>query len=246
MVFRRAMVVGLAKPATRAAGLAPPPRCLPRRAAGTASRWASRAGSSWCAMRRARRRGAPGRRGSERGGVGAGRAGRAGGGAPGAGAPRPRSRRRPGASMAQRIVAARRDGGPFADVEDRAPRRNSMHRRCSRSPRPMRCSALVGIGIRAAWAVAGVDIARHRDAPPARVHEEGRGARAAHRGENMLVDYRASVFTLKRHPIALLREEPSRFAPAGGGAGRPDRTAAGAPTGSSRTASAPRRRGWSS
>ena len=113
---------------------------------------------------------------------------------------------------AQRIVAARRDGGPFADVEDLARRAELDAQALQSLAQADALQGLAGHRHQAAWAVAGVDTRATAMLRATRVHEEGSVALAPPTEvENMLADYRSVGLTLKRHPIALLREELSRF-----------------------------------
>ncbi len=113
---------------------------------------------------------------------------------------------------AQRIVAARREGGPFADVEDLARRAGLDAQALQSLAQADALSGLAGHRHQAAWAVAGVDTRATAMLRATRVNEEAGVALAPPTEvENMLADYRSVGLTLKRHPIALLREELSRF-----------------------------------
>ncbi len=111
---------------------------------------------------------------------------------------------------ARRIVDARGDG-PFASIEDLA-------RRCRLHARELRAlaeadalQALSGHRHAAAWAVAGVDTRPTELLRVTRVAEAPASLQAPTEVEDMLADYRALGLTLKTHPLALLREELSRF-----------------------------------
>ncbi|MDP9045976.1 MAG: error-prone DNA polymerase [Pseudomonadota bacterium] len=114
------------------------------------------------------------------------------------------------AQAAERIVAARREAS-FANAEDLA-------RRAALNARDLQCLAqadalhsLTGHRHQAAWAVAGIDT---RPAPllrDARVDEAEVCLPAPPEVEETLADYRALGLTLKRHPLALLREQLAAF-----------------------------------
>jgi error-prone DNA polymerase len=111
---------------------------------------------------------------------------------------------------ADRLVEARGNGA-FATVEDLA-------RRAALNEHELRvlaeADALQGLGghrHQAAWAVAGVDTRPTQMLRATRVHEAPAALDAPSEVENTLADYRALGLTLNRHPLALLREELSRF-----------------------------------
>lgn len=112
---------------------------------------------------------------------------------------------------AQRIVAARRAGGPFINVEDLA-------RRAELDAHALQCLAqadalrgLAGHRHQAAWSVAGVDTRATAMLRATRVHEAPVELGAPTEVEEMLADYRSVGLTLNRHPIALLRESLAAF-----------------------------------
>ena len=111
---------------------------------------------------------------------------------------------------AQRIVAARA-AGPFASVEDLA-RRAALDAQALQSlAQADALRGLAGHRHQAAWAVAGVDTRATPMLRDTRVHEVAAALEAPSEVEDTLADYRALGLTLQRHPIALLREELSRF-----------------------------------
>ena len=114
------------------------------------------------------------------------------------------------AEAAQRIVAARADG-VFATVEDLA-------RRAALNGRDLQCLAqadallaLTGHRHQAAWAVAGIDTRPTAMLRATRVVEGEVRLAAPAEAEETLADYRSLGLTLKRHPLALLREQLSAF-----------------------------------
>lgn len=111
---------------------------------------------------------------------------------------------------AQRIVEARA-AGPFASVEDLA-RRAALDAQALQSlAQADALRGLAGHRHQAAWAVAGVDTRATPMLRDTRVHEVAAVLEAPSEVEDTLADYRALGLTLQRHPIALLREELSRF-----------------------------------
>jgi error-prone DNA polymerase len=111
---------------------------------------------------------------------------------------------------AGRLVEARRSEA-FCTVEDLA-------RRAALNEHDLRvlagADALQGLGghrHQAAWAVAGVDTRPTQLLRATRVHEAPVALDAPSEVETTLADYRALGLTLNRHPLALLREELSRF-----------------------------------
>jgi error-prone DNA polymerase len=112
---------------------------------------------------------------------------------------------------AKRIVDAR-DQATFDNVED-------LTRRARLDAHDLRVLAesdalqgLSGHRHQAAWAVAGVDTRAPEMLRETRVHEDGAAELAPpSEAEDMLADYRALGLTLKRHPLALLRDELKAF-----------------------------------
>ena len=203
---------------------APPPRCLPRRAAQQPADGLLRAGAAGARRARAWRRGAAGRRARERLGEHARRRGRRRSRhAAARSARRAAARRCAWASTAsaacredaaQRIVAARAAGAVRQRRRPGAPRRARRARRCSCWRRPMRCTALTGHRHQAAWAVAGIDTRPTADAAR---HAHARGAGAARRAERG-----------RGHAGRLPRARPHAEAPPAGAAARAARRVQGA------------------
>jgi len=111
---------------------------------------------------------------------------------------------------AQRIVDARA-AGPFSSVEDLA-RRAALDAQALQSlAQADALRGLAGHRHQAAWAVAGVDTRATPMLRDTRVHEVAAALEAPSEVEDTLADYRSLGLTLQRHPIALLREELSRF-----------------------------------
>jgi len=111
---------------------------------------------------------------------------------------------------AERIVKAREEA-PFGNAEDLA-------RRATLNAHDLRvlaeADALLGLAghrHQAAWAVAGVDTRPTELLRATRVHESAAELDAPSEAETMLADYRALGLTLKRHPLALLRDELKAF-----------------------------------
>ncbi|RCW69289.1 error-prone DNA polymerase [Pseudorhodoferax soli] len=110
---------------------------------------------------------------------------------------------------AQRIMQARA-AGPFADVEDLSLRAALDRRELDVLAAADALQSLAGHRRQQAWEAA----ARHR-APAllrgAPVHEAQLALLPAREGEEILFDYDATGLTLRRHPLALLRERLSRW-----------------------------------
>jgi error-prone DNA polymerase len=114
---------------------------------------------------------------------------------------------------AERIVRSRAEA-PFDGIEDLA-------RRAALNAHDLQALAgadalqgLVGIGSnrhQAHWAVKGIDTRPTALLRATRVHEAPALLAAPSEAEDMLADYRALGLTLKRHPLALLRDELSAF-----------------------------------
>ena len=110
----------------------------------------------------------------------------------------------------KRLVEARAQGA-FVDVED-------LTRRAALNAHELRClaqadalHALTGHRHQAAWAVAGVDTRPTRMLRETRVDEARVVLPEPAEAEETLADYRAIGLTLKRHPLALLREQLAAF-----------------------------------
>jgi error-prone DNA polymerase len=109
----------------------------------------------------------------------------------------------------KRIVAAR-DEQPFASVEDLARRaRLNAHDLQVLAESDALCG-LAGHRHQAAWGVAGVDTRPTELLRSTRVHEAPAALAAPSEVDDTLADYRALGLTLKRHPLALLRDELAR------------------------------------
>ena len=111
---------------------------------------------------------------------------------------------------AGRIVAARASA-PFTTPEDLA-------RRAALDARELellaQADALVGLSghrHQAAWAVKGIDTRPTALLRETRVHEAQAMLEAPGAADDTLADYRATGFTLKQHPLALLRERLAAF-----------------------------------
>ena len=107
---------------------------------------------------------------------------------------------------AKRIVAARKDE-PFASVEDLARRARLDARELQLLAQADALSGLSGHRHQAAWAVAGVDTRPTEMLRATRVSEAPALLAAPSEVEDTLADYQATGLTLKRHPLALLREQ---------------------------------------
>jgi error-prone DNA polymerase len=111
---------------------------------------------------------------------------------------------------AERIVAARGEA-PFTTPEDLA-------RRAALDARELellaQADALVGLSghrHQAAWAVKGIDARPTALLRETRVHETHAMLEAPGTADDTLADYRATGFTLKQHPLALMREQLAAF-----------------------------------
>jgi error-prone DNA polymerase len=114
------------------------------------------------------------------------------------------------AAAAQRIVDARAHAA-FTGTED-------LTRRAALNARELQClaqadalRALTGHRHQAAWAVAGIDTRPTPMLRATRVDEAAVVLPAPAEADETLADYRALGLTLKRHPLALLRQELARF-----------------------------------
>ena len=111
---------------------------------------------------------------------------------------------------AKRIVEARTHAA-FIDTED-------LTRRAALNAHELQClaqadalHALTGHRHQAAWAVAGIDTRPTPMLRATRVSEDAVVLPAPAEADETLADYRALGLTLKRHPLALLRDELARF-----------------------------------
>jgi len=112
---------------------------------------------------------------------------------------------------AARIVAARRDGPPFDGVEDLA-RRAALNAHDLQSlAQADALHSLTGHRHQAAWAVAGVDTRPTPMLRATRVAEAPVALPAPSEAEETQADYQGLGFTLRRHPLTLLRDELARF-----------------------------------
>ena len=107
---------------------------------------------------------------------------------------------------AKRIVAARSEE-PFANVEDLARRAALDAHELRLLAQADALSGLSGHRHQAAWAVAGVDTRPTELLRATRVSEAPARLAAPSDMEDTLADYQATGLTLKRHPLALLREQ---------------------------------------
>jgi error-prone DNA polymerase len=109
-------------------------------------------------------------------------------------------------AAAERIVAAR-NVEPFANIEDLARRARLDAHELQLLARADALSGLSGHRHQAAWAVAGVDTRPTEMLRATRVNEVPAHLAAPSEVEDTLADYEATGLTLKRHPLALLREQ---------------------------------------
>lgn len=107
---------------------------------------------------------------------------------------------------AGRIVAARSEE-PFVNVEDLARRARLDAHELRLLAQADALSGLSGHRHQAAWAVAGVDTRPTEMLRATRVSEAPAVLGAPSEVEDTLADYQATGLTLKRHPLALLREQ---------------------------------------
>ncbi|HUN93158.1 MAG TPA: error-prone DNA polymerase [Burkholderiaceae bacterium] len=112
------------------------------------------------------------------------------------------------AEAAQRLVAARAQR-PFSDAADLALRAQLARGEISRLAAADALAAVSGHRRRALWATLGVDAAAPRSAPltaAAPPREAGVDLLAPTEGQEIVADYAHTALTLRRHPLALLRE----------------------------------------
>jgi error-prone DNA polymerase len=106
----------------------------------------------------------------------------------------------------KRIVEARA-AAPFASPEDLARRARLNAHELEALARADALQGLTGHRHQAAWSVAGIDTRPTPMLRETRVHEAAATLAAPSEAEDMQADYRMLGLTLKRHPLALLREE---------------------------------------
>jgi len=111
---------------------------------------------------------------------------------------------------AARLVQARREGGPFASVEDLALRAQLARTDLQALAAADALGCLSGHRRQQMWDAAG-----QLPATPllgtAPVHEAAPALPAVPEGEDITFDYAATGLTLRRHPLALLRERLARL-----------------------------------
>ncbi len=110
------------------------------------------------------------------------------------------------ADEASRIVAARREQ-PFTSVEDLAARARLDAHALGLLARADALQGLAGHRHQAAWAVAGVDTRPTAMLRETRTREDTVELAAPAEADETLADYHATGLTLRRHPLALLREQ---------------------------------------
>lgn len=111
----------------------------------------------------------------------------------------------------ERIVTARGQGGVFTSAEDLARRAALNAHDLKALAEADALQALSGHRHQAAWAVAGIDTRPTALLRATRVHEAPAALAEPAEVENMMADYRSLGLTLKRHPLALLREQLNAF-----------------------------------
>jgi len=111
---------------------------------------------------------------------------------------------------AERIVAARALA-PFTTSEDLARRAALDARELELLAQADALAALSGHRHQAAWAVKGIDARPTALLRETRLHEAQAVLDAPGAADDTLADYRATGFTLKHHPLALLRERLAEF-----------------------------------
>ncbi|HET9822133.1 MAG TPA: error-prone DNA polymerase [Burkholderiaceae bacterium] len=115
-------------------------------------------------------------------------------------------------AAAERVMAARRMSG-FAGVDDLARRAALDARELQALARADALASLAGHRRRQLWAAAGQgrpERALLADAPIVEAAHEQPGLFEAPEGEAIALDYAATGLTLRRHPLALLRERLAR------------------------------------
>ncbi len=111
-------------------------------------------------------------------------------------------------AAAKRIVAARGER-PFTDATDLAHRANLNHGEVTRLARADALAPLAGHRRRALWTTLGLDADAPRSAPLATglaVREPQASLLAPTEGQDIVADYARTALTLRRHPLALLRD----------------------------------------
>ncbi|MEO7335783.1 MAG: OB-fold nucleic acid binding domain-containing protein, partial [Caldimonas sp.] len=111
---------------------------------------------------------------------------------------------------AKRIVEARTQA-PFESPEDLARRARLNAHELEALAQADALNGLTGHRHQAAWAVAGIDTRPTPLLRETRVHEPETRLAPPTEAEDMQADYRMLGLTLKRHPLALLRDELAKF-----------------------------------
>ena len=114
------------------------------------------------------------------------------------------------ADAGKRIVEARAQAA-FENVEDLARRALLNAHELQALAQADALQALTGHRHQAAWAVAGIDTRPTAMLRETRVDEALVALPAPTEADDLLADYRTLGLTLKRHPLALLRDELARF-----------------------------------
>ena len=107
----------------------------------------------------------------------------------------------------ERIMAAR-SGAPFADAQDLARRAHLSRGEINALAKADALATLTGHRRRALWATLGVDADAPRAAPLAAntLAEPGIDLLPPTEGQDIVADYHHTALTLRRHPLALLRD----------------------------------------
>jgi error-prone DNA polymerase len=111
-------------------------------------------------------------------------------------------------AAAQRIVAARAER-PFADATDLAHRAHLDHGEVNALARADALAPLTGHRRRALWTTLGLDADAPRSAPLSTrlaAREPQASLIAPTEGQDIVADYAHTALTLRRHPLALLRD----------------------------------------
>jgi error-prone DNA polymerase len=112
------------------------------------------------------------------------------------------------ADAAERLVAARASGGPFASTEDLARRANLDRTDLSNLAAADALATLSGHRREALWETLAIDAPTRLDMPA--MPTELPMLAAPTEGQEIVGDYRSVGLTLRRHPLALLRERLKR------------------------------------
>jgi error-prone DNA polymerase len=112
------------------------------------------------------------------------------------------------ADAAERLVSARTSGGPFVSTEDLARRARLDRTDLSNLAAADAMAALSGHRREALWETLAIDEPTRLDMPA--IPTELPALVAPTEGEEIVGDYRAVGLTLRRHPLALLRERLKR------------------------------------